>query len=68
VCEALVLFFSNEKPGIFLSTIESSMGEVDWGLRAETRECAECQGGAAGSQDNNVMERGRARRTLKLEV
>lgn len=24
------------------------MGEVGWGLRTETKECAECQGAAAG--------------------
>jgi hypothetical protein len=67
VCEALLLFFSNQKPGIFLSTTESSMGEVGWGLRAETRECAECKGGATGNQDDNIMKRGRAQRTSKLE-
>jgi hypothetical protein len=43
------------------------MGEVGWGLRAETRECAECKGGATGNQDDNIMKRGRAQRTSKLE-
>jgi hypothetical protein len=57
-----VLFLSNQKPRIFLSSTKSSMGEVGWGLRAETMEFAECQGGAAGSQDDNAMERGRGER------